>query len=73
MPRFDPATWRLTIDGLVDQPQILDYEQLRALPAAEQVSTFHCVTGWTVSNVHWRGVRFADLLAAAARARCDAC
>jgi DMSO/TMAO reductase YedYZ molybdopterin-dependent catalytic subunit len=66
MPRFDPATWRLTIDGLVDQPQTIDYEQLLALPAAEQVSTFHCVTGWTVSNVHWRGVRFADLLAAAA-------
>jgi len=66
MPRFDPATWRLTIDGLVERPQLLDYEQLRALPAAEQISTFHCVTGWTVSNVHWRGVRFADLLTAAA-------
>ena len=65
MPRFDPATWRLRIDGLVARPQTIDYEQLHALPAAEQVSTFHCVTGWTVSNVHWRGVRFADLLAAA--------
>lgn len=65
MPGFDPATWRLTIDGLVDRPRSLDYEQLLALPAAEQVSTFHCVTGWTVGNVHWRGVRFADLLAPA--------
>ena len=66
MPRYDPATWRLRIDGLVDRPQTIDIEQLRALPAAEQISTFHCVTGWTVRNVHWRGVRFADLLAAAA-------
>jgi DMSO/TMAO reductase YedYZ molybdopterin-dependent catalytic subunit len=65
MPRFDPATWRLRIDGLVDAPQSLDYDALRALPVAEQVSTFHCVTGWTVSNVHWRGVRFADLLSSA--------
>jgi DMSO/TMAO reductase YedYZ molybdopterin-dependent catalytic subunit len=65
MPRFDPATWRLTIDGLVERPQTLDYNQLLALPSAAQVSTFHCVTGWTVSNVHWRGVRFGDLLAAA--------
>lgn len=63
MPRFDPATWRLTIDGLVGAPQTISYDQLRALPAADQVSTFHCVTGWTVHNVHWRGVRFADLLA----------
>lgn len=65
MPRFDPATWRLTIDGLVGVPQSITYDQLRALPSAEQVSTFHCVTGWTIHDVHWRGVRFADLLAAA--------
>jgi DMSO/TMAO reductase YedYZ molybdopterin-dependent catalytic subunit len=63
MPRFDPATWRLTIDGLVGAPQTISYDQLRSLPAAEQVSTFHCVTGWTIHDVHWRGVRFADLLA----------
>ena len=29
------------------------------------MSTFHCVTGWTVKNVRWAGVRFSDLLAAA--------
>ncbi len=65
MPRFDAKTWRLQINGLVDVPQSLSYDELRALPTAQQVSTFHCVTGWTVSNVHWRGVRFRDLLAAA--------
>ena len=65
MPRFDPATWRLTIDGLVGAPQSLTYAQLRALPSAEQVSTFRCVTGWTIHDVHWRGVRFRDLLAEA--------
>lgn len=64
-PHFDPATWRLSIDGLVDRPQRLTHAQLLALPAARQVSDFHCVTGWTVSGVHWRGVRFGDLLAAA--------
>ncbi len=66
MPKFDPATWRLTIDGLVEKPVSLSYEQLLALPRADQVSTFHCVTGWTVKNVRWGGVRFSDLLAAAA-------
>ena len=40
-------------------------DELLALPKAEQVSTFHCVTGWTVDGVHWGGVRFADLLALA--------
>ena len=64
-PRFDPATWRLEIDGLVERPQTLTYAQLLALPRAEQVSDFHCVTGWSVDDVRWTGVRFADLLAAA--------
>jgi DMSO/TMAO reductase YedYZ molybdopterin-dependent catalytic subunit len=65
MPQFDPASWRLNIDGLVGSPQSITYDELRALPSAEQVSSFHCVTGWTVPDVHWRGVRFADLLASA--------
>jgi DMSO/TMAO reductase YedYZ molybdopterin-dependent catalytic subunit len=65
MPRFDPATWRLKIGGLVEQPQELTYDQLRALPQVSQVSVFHCVTGWTVNGVQWGGVRFGDLLAAA--------
>jgi DMSO/TMAO reductase YedYZ molybdopterin-dependent catalytic subunit len=65
MPTFDRATWRLHIGGLVDHPQTLTYDDLRSLPRAEQISTFHCVTGWSVQNVHWAGVRFSDLLAAA--------
>jgi len=65
MPRFDPATWRLQIDGLVERPLELSYEDLLAFPKAEQVSTFHCVTGWVVKGVSWGGVRFHDLLASA--------
>ena len=41
----------------------LAYDELRALPKVEQISTFHCVTGWTVKNVHWGGVRLNDVLA----------
>ena len=65
MPTFDPASWRLRIDGLVERPMELTYQDLLALPKAEQISTFHCVTGWIVNKVHWGGVRFHDLLAAA--------
>jgi len=65
MPVFDPASWRLQIDGLVRRRISLDYEGLLRLPRAEQVSTFHCVTGWTVHGVRWAGVRFRDLLALA--------
>ena len=65
MPVFEPKTWRLKIGGMVEQPQELSYDELRALPQAAQTSVFHCVTGWTVDGVAWRGVRFKDLLAAA--------
>jgi DMSO/TMAO reductase YedYZ molybdopterin-dependent catalytic subunit len=65
MPIFDERSWRLEITGLVRNPVQLTYAQLRALPRANQVSNFHCVTGWSVDNVRWGGVRFKDLLALA--------
>jgi DMSO/TMAO reductase YedYZ molybdopterin-dependent catalytic subunit len=65
MPVFDAATWRLRIGGLVEHPVSLTYDELRSLPRVDQVSTFHCVTGWSVKNVHWGGVRIGDVLARA--------
>ena len=62
MPVFDPATWRLDVGGLVGAPLTLTYEELRALPQTRETRDFHCVTGWSVENVHWTGVRVADLL-----------
>jgi DMSO/TMAO reductase YedYZ molybdopterin-dependent catalytic subunit len=61
MPTFDPQTWRLRVGGLVQTPASLTYEHVRSLPRVEQISTFHCVTGWTVPNVHWAGVRLNDV------------
>ena len=65
MPTFDPVSWRLTVGGRVGKPTALSYAELRDLPRVEQISTFHCVTGWTVKNVHWAGVRMHDMLAQA--------
>ena len=62
MPSFDPSVWRLAVGGKVSRPLNLDYAALKALPRVEQVSTFHCVTGWTVNNVRWAGVRIQDVL-----------
>jgi DMSO/TMAO reductase YedYZ molybdopterin-dependent catalytic subunit len=60
-PVFDPESYRLTIDGLVEWPLTVDYAALRALPAVRQVSDFHCVEGWKVPNAQWDGVRFQTL------------
>ncbi|MBA2348655.1 MAG: molybdopterin-dependent oxidoreductase [Solirubrobacterales bacterium] len=64
-PGYDEATWKLTIDGLVDKPVEYSMADLRAMELAEQTSDFYCVTGWTVRGVEWRGVRFDTLLAEA--------
>jgi DMSO/TMAO reductase YedYZ molybdopterin-dependent catalytic subunit len=63
LPRFDERAWRLDVGGNVQRPVSFSYRQLLALPKSEQVSTFHCVTGWSVKNVHWGGVRLHDVLA----------
>src|ERR1700759_4132942 len=63
MPDLDAARWRLQVDGLVKRPREFSLADLQGLPRAEQVSPFHCVTGWTVNDVHWAGVRFHALLA----------
>jgi DMSO/TMAO reductase YedYZ molybdopterin-dependent catalytic subunit len=65
LPTFDPKSWKLSLGGHVETPTTIDYHELRSLPKVEQVSTFHCVTGWTVKNVQWGGVRLGEVLALA--------
>jgi DMSO/TMAO reductase YedYZ molybdopterin-dependent catalytic subunit len=62
MPDLDPTTYRLRVGGLVNTPSSFSLADLKAMPRAEQVSDFHCVTGWSVSNVRWAGVRLGHVL-----------
>ena len=62
VPAFVPASYRLVIDGLVERPFTLTYDELRAIPAVRQVSDFHCVEGWGVDDVQWDGVRLQTII-----------
>ena len=62
MPTFDPASYTLRIEGLVERPTTLGWSQVAAMPGRRQVSDFHCVTGWTVQDVRWEGIRPATLV-----------
>jgi DMSO/TMAO reductase YedYZ molybdopterin-dependent catalytic subunit len=62
MPIFEEASWRLDVTGLVGKPRSFTYRELAALPRVHEVRTFHCVTGWTVHDVRWSGVRLSHLL-----------
>src|SRR5580765_1438018 len=62
MPVFDERSWRREVGGLVAKPRTFTYEELAALPRVHEVRDFHCVTGWTVHDVRWSGVRLSHLL-----------
>jgi DMSO/TMAO reductase YedYZ molybdopterin-dependent catalytic subunit len=57
--------WRLEIDGLVEHPLVLTWDDFLQLPQTDDISDFHCVTTWSRMDLAWRGVRFADLMARA--------
>jgi DMSO/TMAO reductase YedYZ molybdopterin-dependent catalytic subunit len=60
-PEIPLEQWNLTLRGEVERPQALDWKQFLALPQAEDVSDFHCVTSWSRMDNKWGGVRFKTL------------
>jgi DMSO/TMAO reductase YedYZ molybdopterin-dependent catalytic subunit len=60
-PSIALDAWTLEVGGLVDHPFTLTWEQFLALPQAEDVSDFHCVTTWSRYDNHWGGVRFKTI------------
>ncbi|GAA4399917.1 sulfite oxidase [Fodinibacter luteus] len=66
IPRVDPAGWTLTVDGDVDRPFRLTYDELIAMPLVERDITLTCVSnevgGPYVGGARWLGVLTRDLL-----------
>ncbi len=63
IPVLSPTTFRLRVAGLVRHPQVFSLSQLGAMTSVRLVRDYHCVTGWSVSQVAWTGIRLRDLLA----------
>lgn len=66
VPRVDLESWRLELDGLVERPLTLTFDELAAMRLVERDITLTCVSnevgGGYVSSGRWLGVRVADLL-----------
>ncbi|WAC12925.1 molybdopterin-dependent oxidoreductase [Dyadobacter pollutisoli] len=62
-PDISHQKWKLVIDGQVESPVTLTWDDFMALPQTEDTSDFHCVTTWSRMDVPWKGVRLADLAA----------
>jgi DMSO/TMAO reductase YedYZ molybdopterin-dependent catalytic subunit len=61
-PAYDLKTWTLTVDGEVEAPFALSWDELMALPQHDVTVDIHCVTRWSKLDTTWRGVRVRDLL-----------
>jgi DMSO/TMAO reductase YedYZ molybdopterin-dependent catalytic subunit len=65
-PAVDSSGWQLTVDGYVDNPFKLSYQELLALPMQQQYESMMCVSnevgGQLMSNALWEGVRLKDVL-----------
>ena len=61
-PRFVPEDWRFYVEGDVENPLELTWDQFTNLPKETQVSDFHCVTTWSKYDVTWGGVKFRTIV-----------
>jgi DMSO/TMAO reductase YedYZ molybdopterin-dependent catalytic subunit len=62
IPRLEKKSWTLTVNGMVENPVILSWDEFLKLPFDEVKADFHCVEGWSVKDCLWGGVRFKRLV-----------
>jgi DMSO/TMAO reductase YedYZ molybdopterin-dependent catalytic subunit len=59
---FDPASWKLTVNGLRSGDLSLSIDDIKALPRTDMIVEFKCIEGWSMI-AHYAGVRFSDFAA----------
>lgn len=66
VPNINIDTWRLRIDGMVDNPTEFTYKELTDRPVFQLDDTIACVSnevgGNLVGNARWLGIRLDDLI-----------
>lgn len=66
VPNVNLDTWRLSIDGMVDNPVEFTYKELTNRPVFQLDATIACVSnevgGSLVGNARWLGIRLDDLV-----------
>jgi DMSO/TMAO reductase YedYZ molybdopterin-dependent catalytic subunit len=61
-PTVAREQWKLSIEGAVERPYVLDWQGLQEAPQTSWEGDIHCVTRWSKFDMHWRGVSVAALL-----------
>lgn len=53
-----PADPTIEVRGAVAEPVIARVADLATMPRRELAADFHCVAGWSATDLHWEGVAF---------------
>jgi DMSO/TMAO reductase YedYZ molybdopterin-dependent catalytic subunit len=56
------ANWSLRVYGEVESPIVLSYQELLSLDQVHVTCDIHCVTGWTLLDSRWSGVRLSTIM-----------
>ena len=72
VPKVDLNTWRLVVNGHVDTPLSLSWEELQAMPQRDVLCDMHCVTRWSRFDNIFRGVPVREVLQRAGMREADA-
>lgn len=62
VPEISQESWKLQIEGLVENSASLTFEAFLKLPQTIDISDFHCVTGWSRLDNKWEGVTFMAIV-----------
>jgi DMSO/TMAO reductase YedYZ molybdopterin-dependent catalytic subunit len=62
VPRVELGTWTFRVEGLVEHPIELGFDELKELGSREIVADIHCVTRWSRLDMPWRGVPVSAVL-----------
>ena len=62
VPRADLSRWDFLLDGLVEKPVRLSYEELMRLPRRSTKADIHCVTRWSLLDSEWQGIPISEVL-----------
>ena len=61
VPHVDLATWDFTVEGEVEHPLRLTFDELKALPQIDVTTDIHCVTRWSRFDTSFHGVHWREL------------
>ncbi len=65
-PEVSIEGWAIDVSGLVEEPFVLTYDELVAMPSVEEFVTLECISNFVggdlISNAKWKGVPLKRIL-----------